>query len=328
MTTAELPVERTWSLRDLFEMGEAALALIAAYRAGLVGALLDGPATPAELARELELDERATRLVLNVLWVYGAASRSGEEFSASAELLELRRAFPGGVSLDLELLDHEETFLRTGKPLIRMDGSLDERGGHFVQVAGGLGKSFRQAARELAESAGGSWRDVLDLGAGSGVWGLALAERWPAVTVTAVDLPPVVRVLRRNAEELGVADRVRTVAGSYFDVDLPERAFDCVVLGNLLHLELPEDAQRLIASAAGKLRPGGTLVLVDILGSGRYEPSPERANYALFLAMRTESGQVHPRERVESWLREAGLETATDVRLPSAPPILDVVLAR
>src|SRR5207248_1791536 len=47
---------------------------------------------------------------------------------------------------------------------------------------------------------------VLDLAAGSGVWGIALAQRSPFVSVTAVDWPGVLDVTRRVATRLGVGD--------------------------------------------------------------------------------------------------------------------------
>src|SRR5215211_306897 len=103
--TATQTLER-WSLLDLVTMGEAATALLAAERAGLVAALLDGAGSADELASELGTDRRATRLVLDVLTAFGVATRSGAVFTASTELRELRRSSPGGVYTDLRLLGH------------------------------------------------------------------------------------------------------------------------------------------------------------------------------------------------------------------------------
>ena len=48
---------------------------------------------------------------------------------------------------------------------------------------------------------------VLDIGTGSGVWGIGLAQQSPQVTVTAQDLPGVLDVTRRMAERFNLADR-------------------------------------------------------------------------------------------------------------------------
>jgi methylase of polypeptide subunit release factors len=47
---------------------------------------------------------------------------------------------------------------------------------------------------------------VLDLGAGSGVWGIVLATHFTQVRVTAVDFPSVLEVTKQTAEKHGIAD--------------------------------------------------------------------------------------------------------------------------
>lgn len=318
----------SWSLLDLFRMGEAALALLAAEQTGLVGALLDRePAgTDAELAAELGLDARATRLVLDVLSLFGVATRAGDTVRASDELRELRRSSPGGVHTDLRLLGHVEDFLRTGKPLLAMDGSLAERGEQYAAVVPGLANAYRPAAAELAALLPPG-PAVLDLGAGSGVWGLALARRSPAVRLTAVDLPPVLGVLRAAARDAGVESRVDIVPGSYFDVELPAGGYDVVLLGNVLHLEQPDAAAELVARAAAALAPGGTLAVIDILGDAEHPSDRERAMYALFLGLRAEHGRMYRHDDLTGWLAAAGLAAGRPVPLADAPRLLDVVLA-
>jgi tRNA1(Val) A37 N6-methylase TrmN6 len=64
---------------------------------------------------------------------------------------------------------------------------------------------------------------VVDLGAGVGAAGLALAVRVPDVTMTLVDIEPELAALAaENADRNGLADRVRTVA---LDVGASARAF-------------------------------------------------------------------------------------------------------
>ena len=67
-------------------------------------------------------------------------------------------------------------------------------------------------------------RDVLDLGCGYGVIGLAIAVAVPQAQVTAVDVNERALLLaRENAERLGVADRFRAVLPDEVD---PEAAYD------------------------------------------------------------------------------------------------------
>jgi release factor glutamine methyltransferase len=70
---------------------------------------------------------------------------------------------------------------------------------------------------------------VLDVGTGSGAIALAVADEPPGCAITATDTSPgALEVARANAERLGLAERVRFVAGT-----LPEAESFDLVLANL-----------------------------------------------------------------------------------------------
>jgi release factor glutamine methyltransferase len=72
-------------------------------------------------------------------------------------------------------------------------------------------------------------RAVLDLGTGSGAIALALAKEWPEAQVTATDVSDAaLAVARKNAEALGLADRVRFASGDLFAPVAGER-FEVIV---------------------------------------------------------------------------------------------------
>jgi release factor glutamine methyltransferase len=128
-------------------------------------------------------------------------------------------------------------------------------------------------------------RRVLDLGTGSGAIALALAREWPAAEVTATDVSTAaLAVARKNAEALGLAERVALVAGDGFAPLAGER-FD-VIVSNPPYVAAGEAAglapelahepavalfgpgpdgagllRRIAAEAGAHLRPGGLLAL-------------------------------------------------------------------
>jgi release factor glutamine methyltransferase len=144
---------------------------------------------------------------------------------------------------------------------------------------------------------------VLDVGTGSGAVALAIARERPAARVTATDVSPAaLEIARRNADELGMAERIRLLEGDGYSPVAGER-FDLIVSNppyvaedqrGILAPELahePEQAlfagpdglgvlRQLVAGAGDALAPGAGLAL---------EIAPEQAG------------------RVASWCREAGL---------------------
>jgi ubiquinone/menaquinone biosynthesis C-methylase UbiE len=124
-------------------------------------------------------------------------------------------------------------------------------------------------------------RDVLALGAGTGVEVRELAQRSGfSGRVTAVEISErLIEIGRRKAEEEGVADRITWRIGDAQALELPEMSFDLVTAHTLIsHVN---DPLRVLGEARRVLRPGGTLVVFDgdyaTLTFGTEDPEEGRA---------------------------------------------------
>ncbi|MBS1911488.1 MAG: methyltransferase domain-containing protein [Bacteroidetes bacterium] len=304
---------------NILDSAGVAASFYAAHRAGLIGALLGAPASCSELASRFGTDRHATGLILEVLRSAGFLEHDGTAYTASAELRSTHARLPGGVDALMMIWMHTPEFLASGAPLRRMDGSSAERAGEYENLVLGLASLFMPSARELAHGLEGTPRRILDVGAGSGIWSLAIAEAHPGSTVTALDFPPVLESFRRQAAAMRLEDRVDVLAGDAYSAEIPEGAFDLIVLANILHLEPAERAAVLLHRVADGLAPGGRIVVVDVFG-GDGDADRGRAVYALHLAMRTERGTAHPAETVESWLRQTGV--APEMRMQFNDPMV------
>ena len=305
----------------------ASAALSAAADSGLLEAITHRSATVDEYAAALGLDARAAARVLDVLWGLGLAERSGARFEASEALRDLDRTYPGGLSHARMMAGHTNAFLRTGVPFLRMDAAPEARDVAYAAAVAFLGEFFSPAAEELAGKLEGSPERILDVGAGSGVWSLAMASLGDA-RVTGLDLPGVLPAFRARAEALGLGDRVDTVVGDFHSVTPPPATFDRVVLANVLHLERPLRAEALIARMASAVRPGGEIVLVDAFPRGTREADLPLAIYELGLAMRTAHGSVHARESLERWVGAAGFGATSFVPLAERPGTIGAIVVR
>jgi 2-polyprenyl-3-methyl-5-hydroxy-6-metoxy-1,4-benzoquinol methylase len=312
-------------MMDVFELGGIAATVVAAYQSHLLQALLNGPTTPAMYAEELGLDATATERLLDVLAQLGVADCDHGRYTASTGLSQFDAQQLGGLDAIGALWSQVPAFLAHGARLMLMDGPPAVREAAYSGIVSGLAKLFAEASRQLAATLAGSSAQILDVGAGSGIWSLAMAELHPHARVTALDLPGVLPAFRRQAEQLGLADRTLTLAGDFHLVGLPPRRFDRVVLANVLHLEPPAQAAALIRRVASSLVSGGDLVIVEMLGDGTAAGERARAIYALHLALRTRQGQVHPLSELQAWAEQAGLLFREVIQLSTLPGIAALV---
>ena len=126
-------------------------------------------------------------------------------------------------------------------------------------------------AAVMAQAAPEAGMVAVDLGAGSGQLTIPLARR--VSRVLAVDISPaMIDLLQANAAEAGVANVEGTV-GPIEGVALEPGSVDLVVSNYVLHHLRDEDKATAIQAATTWLRPGGHLVIGDMMfgrgGSGR-----------------------------------------------------------
>jgi ubiquinone/menaquinone biosynthesis C-methylase UbiE len=105
--------------------------------------------------------------------------------------------------------------------------------------------------------------DCVDLGAGTGFVTTALAPR--VSSVLAVDISPAMaKSLAERAAEAGLRN-VLTEVSDLKDFQLPASSADLVVSNYALHHLVDPDKRALAARAATWLRPGGRLVIADMM---------------------------------------------------------------
>jgi ubiquinone/menaquinone biosynthesis C-methylase UbiE len=95
-------------------------------------------------------------------------------------------------------------------------------------------------------------RRILDLGTGTGIVALALAERYPEAEVVGIDLSPGMIEEARRKVPPELAGPVRFEVGDASALECPDGDFGLVVLSNMIPFF--DELARVVA-------PGGTLVL-------------------------------------------------------------------
>lgn len=151
---------------------------------------------------------------------------------------------------------------------------------HTADSADGQGEILDLDAEVLAEHTASiaAWlpvekspRHIVDLGCGTGAGTFALLARFPGAEVTAVDASAAhLRRLRERADEVGVADRVRTVRAD-LDADWPEFGRPELVWASasMHHLADPDRTLRKVYEL---LPPGCLFAVVELAGFPRFLP--------------------------------------------------------
>jgi hypothetical protein len=305
------------------------LVIEAAVRLKLFDALAGGPTTADEAARATGASPRGVRILLNALaglelLTKPDADRYRLTPEADAFLVSGRPGYMGGffrhtsghlIPRWLHLTD----IVRTGKPATAVN-TEGEGAAFFEQFVEDIFPLSRPAALGLADHLGlpaaAKPVSVLDLAAGSGVWGISLAEKCPKARVTAVDWPAVLPVTKRVAERHGVADRFTFVAGDLRNADF-WTGHQVATLGHILHSEGPQRSRELLKKTFAALAPGGTIAIAEWLVNDARSGPPPGLIFAVNMLVNTDHGDTFSFAEIAGWLKEAGF---ADPRLAEALP--------
>ncbi|MCA9222274.1 MAG: methyltransferase domain-containing protein [Planctomycetales bacterium] len=322
---------------DLIRLNGSSHAVRAAMQLGIFDALGEGQKTVDELARACGLQREPLALLLDVLRSLKVVEQYGDDF-AIAQVMHLLTEY------DRDLGDHHwvhlAEFVRTGESLAdaaakqSSDGNGEADSPHpdeaYRASAMATQWTLTPAAMQLATILEiGTRRKglrILDLGAGSAVWSLAIAHHDVDAEVTAVDWPEPLEIASETAESIGLDERFQTIHGDWRKVDLPVDEYDLIIAANVFQLESPDGVQQQIARLFPALRMGGELAIVDVF-PGQEKGDLYRNLFALRLALRTRQGQMHSPDMLQLWLMQAGFERPTYAHLPTEPHILGLMVA-
>jgi 3-hydroxy-5-methyl-1-naphthoate 3-O-methyltransferase len=289
--------------------------------------------TLKQLADRCGASERGMRALLNALVGLEFLTRKGERYALTPEsaafLVSTRPSYRGSYfrhatrQLMPRWLNLAES-VRTGRPA---RGTPENAGEFFAEFVESLFPFSYEAAKRLGEHLdirkAAEPVNVLDIGAGSGVWGIALAQLSPYVKVLAVDWPVVLEVTRKVARRECIGERLRTVGGDLLEADFGS-GHHVAIVGNVLHGEGAERSRLLLRKAFGALAPGGTVAISEFLPDETRTGPPKALLFAVNMLLNTEAGDTFTFAEISGWLREAGF---ADPRLLEAPAPSPLVLA-
>lgn len=318
---------------DIASGYEPALILEAAVRLRVFDALDARPMTLGELVDCLGASERGLRAILNALVTIGLLDKQGDQYLLTPEsdlyLVSGKPAFQGHMCkhVSRHLLPRWTKLtevVRSGRPTGVVNEQADG-GAYFQEFVEDIFPMSYDAARALASHlrVANSTEpiSVLDLAAGSGVWGVALAEASRQVRVVAVDWPAVIPVTQRVARKHNVFDQFQFVEG-----DLISANFGCgyaiATLGHIIHSEGEARSRALLKKTFDALKPGGTVVIAEFVANEERSGPPSAMIFAVTMLVNTDVGDTYTFSEMASWLRDAGFVNARTLDVPEPTPLI------
>ncbi len=288
---------------------------------------LEHPLSAEEIAQHCGTQEKPTHLVMQGFETIGLVHQENGKFQLT-EFGKISASNPK--ILGNFFWDYLPTYLTTGEPIIKMD-VVQHQAEHYQAEVGMLGWMLRLVSEEAATLLGiGVQRKglkILDVGAGSAVWSLAMVRRDRTSRVTALDWPEVLAVAQAQAKIEGMEGHLSILPGDFMKISLPQDSFDLAIVANVAHLQPPQRNQEMFARTHAALRSGGEIVVIDVL-PGIKEGDVTRILYQIGLALRTEQGRVYSQEELQRGLAKAGFQGGQFMMLKSPPQILGMLVAK
>jgi ubiquinone/menaquinone biosynthesis C-methylase UbiE len=309
------------------------LVLEAAIKHRVFDVLDAGPKTLQETAAATGASERGLSSIMNILVGLNFLAKDGDRYALTPEsatfLVSTKPSFQGGIlrhaskQLIPKWLQLNEV-VATGKPAssVNQEGDGSEFFQQFVMDIMPLSyPSATVLSKHLALGDEGAPVRVLDLAAGSGVWGIALAQGSKRVTVTAVDWSGVLPVTEKSAAHFGLADRFSFVSGDLEAADFGT-GHNVAALGHILHSEGVARSRSLLRKTFNALAPCGTIAIAEFLVNKDRTGPVGSLFFSANMLVNTDVGDTYSFEEISEWLTEAGFTNPRLLEAPGPSPLL------
>jgi hypothetical protein len=151
---------------------------------------------------------------------------------------------------------------------------------------------------------------LLDVGGGTGIYGMACLQRNLRLKLIVWDRPEVLKIAQEMAVAYGVAERTTLLPGDMFTDPVPRA--DAMLVSNVLHDWGLSECHALLTRLAQALPHGGRLLIHDaLLNDGLDGPLPV-ALFSAMLFILTE-GRNYSTAEYRAMLRHAGLTPLAEV---------------
>jgi len=317
---------------------ERTAALKAAIELDLFTAIAEGNKTADSIALRCQASQRGIRILADYLAVIGFLQKNDSHYALtpdSAAFLDRHsQSYIGGAIGFVLHPDHVSAFddvagaVRKGGSVLRDNAFLDAENEIWITFAEAMGKLQTLASELLAKTLhveNAQRLKVLDIAAGHGMFGIAIARHNPKAEIVAQDWSNVLQVAKRNAEQAGVGGNWRALPGDAFTVEYGNN-YDLVLLTNFAHHFDKPSNEKLLKKIHAALAPTGRIAILDFIPNEDRISPPNAAMFPLIMLVGTPAGDAYTYAEYREMLKHAGFAQDELHELP--PSFFRAILAR
>ena len=300
---------------------QRATALKAAIELDIFTLIGAGAVTATEIAKRANTSERGMRILCDFMTIQGFLTKQGSAYGLtpdSAVFLDKKSpAYMGSIAFFLVHPVHVANYMDvTGA--VRKGGTVNEQGNLgpdapiWVDFAKFMAPVSAMGAAALAQivNTPGQPMKVLDIAAGPGAYGIAVAKVNPKAEIYGLDWKNVLALSTEHARQAGVGDRYHGIAGSAFDVDMGS-GYDLVLLPNFLHHFDHATNVKLLKRVRAALKPGGRVATVEFVPNDDRISPPTAAAFSMMMLGSTAGGDAYTFKELDAMFRDAGFGEST-----------------
>ena len=337
------PTADDGKLWDLHFAAFAGQATVAADELQLFEELAKSPATPAEVSDRLKINRRAARALLGLLASADLlVQRDGRYHLAETARNYLLRSSPyywGPVLSMMRRVQFSNASVLAALQAPETASRWEQAAGDAPIDAWSTGDIAPELARHVAEYMNATalpaaltlgkrldlsgTKRLLDVGAGSGCYSIALAQANAGLRCTLLDLKGMCDVALDYVGKAGLVQRIDTCPLDMFRQPWPT-GYDAVFLSNILHDWDFETASLLVQKVFEALAPGGRILVHEMLLDDSHDGPARSAAFSFFMLLGTK-GQQYTATELASLFVEAGFK---DPQVTPAHGYYAVVSAR
>ena len=313
----------------------ASATLLAANDLGLFRILAATPtgATIEEVAAALAADPRGTELLLQACGGLGLVRLTADKFAltpvAAAYLVPGQPGYLGSAlrwSRDqYAAWGQLAAATRTGKPAVDPAAHLGDDPAQTRAFVLGMHERAQGVARGVVPFIDlRGCHSLLDVGGGPGTYAVLLAQQYPQLHVTVLDLDAIIAVAQDRVEhdlaaQPALLERLQFQPGDATSGEYGGEHYDAVLFSGVLHQMNPATCQLMLDGAHRALKPHQRVFISDLmLDAGKTQPV-FAALFSLQMLLTTDDGAVFSVPECEQWLRTAQF---TDLQARPLPPPL------